>query len=266
MIVAEAYFAFLYNTRQINDIKKFCCQDSNPSVLPIDTTYNLCDLWVTDSSYRNKRLINRASGNYPVFIGPMMLHFTKDENAFGRFALELLSADHELVGLKNIGVDMEKAIYRGFKNIIPSVSRLLCVRHLKQRDEKKVDKLLARVHHSASDNQHAKFTILHDIYGNRTGGYYEFGLAEAINKDDFDIKLLSLQEKWDALCPGFFSWFQKRRSSLFVESVIQSARDNTDVQGLYYQNDVESMHYVEKLNQQFEKKPVFNVNFFEFVQ
>ena len=158
---------------------------------------------------------------------------------------------------------MEKAMYhRGFKNIIPSVSRLVCVRHLKQRDEKKVDKLLARVHHSASDNQHAKFTILHDIYGNRTGGYYEFGLSEAINKDDFDIKLLSLQEKWDALCPGFFSWFQKRRSSLFVESVIQSARDNTDVQGLYYQNDVESMHYVEKLNQQFEKKPVFNVNFF----
>ena len=110
------------------------------------------------------------------------------------------------------------------------------------------------MHHSASDNQHAKVTILHDIYGNRTGGYYEFGLSEAINKDDFDIKLLSLQEKWDALCPGFFSWFQKRRSSLFVESVIQSDRDNTDVQGLYYQNDVESMHYV------------FNVNFFEFVQ
>ena len=40
-----------------------------------------------------------------------MFHFTKDEGAFGRFALELLSADSKLIELKNIGVDMESAIY-----------------------------------------------------------------------------------------------------------------------------------------------------------
>ena len=44
--VKSAYFLFLYNDRQINDIKRFCCEDSNPSVLPIDTTFNLCDLWM----------------------------------------------------------------------------------------------------------------------------------------------------------------------------------------------------------------------------
>ena len=85
--VKSAYFLFLYNDRQINDIKRFCCEGSNPSVLPIDTTLNLCDLWITDTSYRNKRLINRESGKNPIFVGPMMFHFTKDEGAFGRFAL-----------------------------------------------------------------------------------------------------------------------------------------------------------------------------------
>ena len=40
-----------------------------------------------------------------------MFHFIKDEGAFGRFALELLAADLKLIGLKNIGVDMESTIY-----------------------------------------------------------------------------------------------------------------------------------------------------------
>ena len=51
-------------------------------------------------------------------MGPMMLHFTKDEGVFGRFALEILAADPKLIELKNLGVDMVSAIYQGFKNFI----------------------------------------------------------------------------------------------------------------------------------------------------
>ena len=47
--VKSVYFLFLYNDRQINDIKKFCWEDSNPSVLSIDATFNLCDILVTDT-------------------------------------------------------------------------------------------------------------------------------------------------------------------------------------------------------------------------
>ena len=65
-----------------------------------------------------------------------MFHFTKYEGAFGPFALELLATDPKLTELKNIGVDMESAIYQGFKNFIPSINRLLCVRHLKQGKKK----------------------------------------------------------------------------------------------------------------------------------
>ena len=90
---------------------------------------------------------------------------------------------------------MELAIYQGFKNFIPSVNRLLSVRHLKQRDEKKLDKLLNRLKLNAASHQQAKFSILQDIYGCRTGGFYEFGLADAFNKEDFEVKLASLQEK-----------------------------------------------------------------------
>ena len=53
--VKSAYFLLLYNDRQINDIKTFCCKDSNPSVLPINTTFNLCDLCITDTSHHTER-------------------------------------------------------------------------------------------------------------------------------------------------------------------------------------------------------------------
>ena len=84
-----------------------------------------------------------------------MFHFTKYEGAFGRFALELLAADPKLTELKNIGVDMESTIYRDSKNFIPSINRLLCVRHLKQRDEKKLDKLPNRFKQNAAGHQQA---------------------------------------------------------------------------------------------------------------
>ena len=47
---------------------------------------------------------------------------------------------------------------------------------------------------------------------------------------------------WNSLCPEFFRWLKKS--------------EGYDVCGLYYQNDVESLHHVEKMNQNFEKKTV----------
>ena len=55
-----------------------------------------------------------------------------------------------------------------------------------------------------------------DIYGDLAGGLYEFGLAEATGKTDFDINLFSLKEKWESLCPGFHIWFKRKRCDDFV--------------------------------------------------
>ena len=53
----------------------------------------------------------------------MMFHFTKDVGAFGRFSLELLAADPKLIELKNIGVDMESAIYQSCNTLVPGVHK-----------------------------------------------------------------------------------------------------------------------------------------------
>ena len=141
--VKKDFFCFTTMTsNSLNDISQFCCGD-NAAVLGIDTTFNLRDMWVTDTCYRNKRLVNPVNKQHPIFIGPTLFHFTKDESTFSRLALELIDAEPKLVDLKFIGVDLEEAITEGMKRIIPNVNILYCVRHLKQRDEEKLKNLLA---------------------------------------------------------------------------------------------------------------------------
>ena len=101
-------------------------------------------MWVTDSCYRNKRLIGNDSGHHPVFLGPALFHFTKEDQTFTRFALELQASNPETRKLKNTGVDMEDAIFNGVQSLFPNVSKLYCFRHMKQRDEIKTGKLFAK--------------------------------------------------------------------------------------------------------------------------
>ena len=77
------------------------------------------------------------------------------------------------------------------------------MRHLKQRDEKNLDKLRNRLKCNAASHQQADFNILQDTYGCRTCCFYKFGVADAFSKEDFEVKLASLQENWNSLCLNF---------------------------------------------------------------
>ena len=68
---------------------------------------------------------------------------------------------------------------------------------------KKLDKLRTRLKRNAASHQQADFNILQDTYGCRTCCFYEFGVADAFSKEDFEVKLASLQENWNSLCLNF---------------------------------------------------------------
>ena len=68
-----------------------------------------------------------------------MMHFTKDEETFRRFCVELISADLQLINLKKVWVDMEVAIINGFHRVIYKLLQLYCAQHLQQKDEKAID-------------------------------------------------------------------------------------------------------------------------------
>ena len=92
---------------------------------------------------------------------------------------------------------------------------------LSKRDESKLVKLLAKTNLNGSQKQKSSSEIAKEIYGNHAGGFHEFVLAEATDKYDFDIKLLSFQEKWEALFIGFHDWFKRKRSNDFLAKLIR---------------------------------------------
>ena len=99
VIKKNCYFFFVVTEKQTNDISTICCSGNDVSVLRIDTAYNLCDMWVTDSCYWNERLISNTSGVHPVYLGPTLLHFTKVMQTFTRFALEIQACNPETKGM-----------------------------------------------------------------------------------------------------------------------------------------------------------------------
>ena len=72
----------------------------------------------------------------------------------------------------------------------------------------------------------AKSDIIKDA--SRNGGYYEYGLADALDQNDFEVKLMSLEQRWESLCTGFYNWFVQKRKQFFINSVIQSAGEGVN--------------------------------------
>ena len=119
----KADFFFMCSSNQIQDITKLCRPESDASVLGVNTTFNLCDLWVPDSCYKNTRIGNRATGNHPVFLGPLIFDFTKDKSTFPRFPLEIMAVDSNISHLKKVGTGMVELIYNGVKTMIPELKQ-----------------------------------------------------------------------------------------------------------------------------------------------
>ena len=67
--------------------------------------------------------------------------------------------------------------------------------YFKKRDEEKMLKLLQKTNQSSVQESRSKAEVLNDIYGERTGTHYEYGLAELYDMDVFNAKLISLKEK-----------------------------------------------------------------------
>ena len=99
----DCYIAFLYSDKQLKDIEQFCCRTTDNSVFGVDTTFDLADeMWLTDSSLRNERILSVRSNDHPINFGPGMLHFSKNESIFRQFCAKLPSANPALENLKKL--------------------------------------------------------------------------------------------------------------------------------------------------------------------
>ena len=49
----------------------------------------------------------------------------------------------------------------------------------------------------------------------KKNGFLKFGLVDAIDVSDFNVKLESLKSVWDSIVPRFHSWFVKKEHPYF---------------------------------------------------
>ncbi|XP_065068994.1 uncharacterized protein LOC135694219 isoform X2 [Rhopilema esculentum] len=132
ILTPDEYCITAFDKQQLNHIVKFCV-DAN-KILGMDTTFNICDMWVTDTVFQNLRLMN-DKGEHPWFYGPVLLHMKKSKDTFSRFAIDLVVGNSSIRDLPFLGTDMEKAMYQGFKGVMPNLKNLLCVKHMAVRDQ-----------------------------------------------------------------------------------------------------------------------------------
>ena len=74
-----------------------------------------------------------------------------------------------------------------------------------------------------------------DIYGSQNEVFFQEGLADAIDKDDFKAKLASLKPAWEVIAPGFHCWFQDNRSEIFIECLVLVAREKHSTRNIFLQ-------------------------------
>ena len=63
--------------QQLLDLERFCCNESNFSVLTVHPTFSLGDFDITPTTYRHLLLRVSRTGTPPVMLGPIMIHYRK---------------------------------------------------------------------------------------------------------------------------------------------------------------------------------------------
>ena len=107
--------------------------------------------------------------------------------------------------------------------------------------ERNAQKLL-----SLGCNQRSKLSIMSDIYGTQNDVLLQNGLVNALDGEDFDIKLESLKTVWKNRAPGFHDWFKKNRSENFKASLVLSSRESLGIEGRFYTNGLELKHKLQE--------------------
>ena len=120
----ESYVAFNSLSKMINDLYRFCVNGN--SVLRVDTTFELVEgFWLTDTAYTNEALID-LKGKNPDFPGPSFLHFRKTRECCRIFAGEIVIRKPELLKIKKIGHDLDKALSQGLCDVFNEAKRFWC--------------------------------------------------------------------------------------------------------------------------------------------
>ena len=233
----------LANSRQLNDMARFCTDPNQCCVLGIDPTFNLGEFSVTVITYKHLQLIDRQTKKSPVLVGPKLIHQKKSMESYYFLASGIVGLCSQLNSLVAYGTDGEKAIGDAFHIQFPQAKHLLCFIHVRNRISAKLKDLGI-----SGDYANAFIT---DVFGQQQGTHKFCGLVDCDSPQQFDDELLQLQEVWNSreMCvrsstdAKFYSWFVTYQASNFKEKMLKPVRFSVglgDIPANYTNNPNES--------------------------
>ncbi len=83
----------MYTIQQLLDLRCFCCHDrdlARSMVLGVDKTFNLTQLHLTTTIYKNLAVFRSGFSEHPIFFRPLIVHGISDFKSFDAFFSSLL--------------------------------------------------------------------------------------------------------------------------------------------------------------------------------
>ena len=108
---------------------RFCTSNIEFGILTVDPTFSLDEFDVTP--YRHLLLETRRNGNFPAFLGPVLIHYKKNFSTYVFFALTLIGLSRQLQGVEAFGTDGEQALIDAFCHEFAFSHHLTCFIHVK---------------------------------------------------------------------------------------------------------------------------------------
>lgn len=240
--------SFNASDQQLVDIDRFCTLPRGSTILSVDTTYNLGEFYVTNTAFKNLSLKNNKTGDHPVFLGPSVVHFRRDEEAFFFLGAEMKYCRPNLQNVRYIGTDEEVNIFKGISNGLGgNPANILCTNHVKDNIKRKLQEFGFPAKSSTE--------IIRDIFGHTHDGNFYKGLIDSESEYEFGEKVTLLIEKWNKIetettrnnPPKFSNYFMQKKAESILGKMIKPVREQAGLgcpPTYYTQNGVECINFL----------------------
>ena len=156
---------------------QLCCTDPNLfSVVSIDPTFNLGSFFVTPAGFLHKAFVSKRTMKHPIFLGPVLVHWRMNFEAYSFFAYQLQILLPTLHSIQAIGTDGELALTKALKNAFPNALHLRCFKHFQDNCDAKLRAL------NLDDT--VRKEILADMFGTDGTEVKQLGLVDAVDSSD----------------------------------------------------------------------------------
>lgn len=180
-------------------------------MLGVDATIQIADYYFTFVTYQNL-LLETQRGNYPVSIGPGILHKRKLASSYKNLPLLMIKYRPALNGVLVYGADGEENLFKAFGDVFGDARHLRCDIHLRDNIQQKLSELGVTKEHSIE--------IMSDIFGRNSGDKREGGLVDCTSSEEFDKACEFAVKKWANYSKGkeFVQYFLGARSDVLRKS------------------------------------------------